>query len=64
MEMTRQHFEMIAETLKATRPSVGWVRERLSWANTVGEFAYRLCLTNPAFDPDEFRDACGLREET
>jgi hypothetical protein len=69
MKLTRQHFELIAETLRDSKPepyeeagplSEIWDRDELdTWTNVVDLFADRLAITNPSFDAERFVQACG-----
>ena len=51
--MSRAHFRLIADTLKANKPDDLMVHFRL-----VEAFIIALKQTNPSFDEAKFRDAC------
>lgn len=62
MNMTRQHFEFIATTLRELR------RARRGFhadahRMVAEEFAARLRETNPGFNRERFLRACGIKEE-
>jgi hypothetical protein len=58
--MTRQDFELIAETLKASRPAPHWDANKLAqWNATVNRFCERLRAINTRFNRDRFVSACG-----
>lgn len=72
--MTRQHFELIAETLRSTRPTLELLPDGThdaaqlvaygTWAAVVGVMMHRLSFTNPAFDRERFVLACGVDNRT
>lgn len=59
MAMTRQHFTLIAATLKETKPEAQ-SPELNQWENMVLAFATNLRATNPGFKHDRFVVACGM----
>ena len=56
--MTRQHFQLIADTLRKVEPQQG--KERTQWIDTIEQFRHDLAQTNPGFNEDKFLEACGL----
>jgi hypothetical protein len=58
--MTRAHFQLIADALKASTPLArdGEVAMR-QWGLTVYELATRLAATNGRFQRERFLRACG-----
>ena len=54
MRLTKQHFQMIAETIKSTTMTM---RARRDLTNG---FVSELKRTNPNFDIDRFKEACGV----
>lgn len=57
--MTRNDFEIIAETLKAAKPAPHWDANKMAqWEVTVSRFCERLRLVNPRFNETLFRKAC------
>jgi len=65
--MTRRDYEVIAETLRISKPRRSQTDDigqalRVSWNNTVENFAAELRGTNPWFDPARFRRACGYND--
>lgn len=63
MTMTRQHFNLIADTLNSVRPS----RENNpieydNWVITVEKFTVALSYTNDNFNVTRFHKACGINE--
>jgi len=65
VRMTRQHFQLIADILKANKPNeVGDTTSfYIQWEGTVLRFAGVLAHTNPGFKKDKFLEACGLPED-
>lgn len=68
--MTKKDFELIADLLWSAKPARGpglpedWFTAQMDqWAWTVATAAARLRSTNPRFDADRFRAACGLNHE-
>ena len=56
--MSKKDFELIAQVLSDTKPSVGGgARDQWDWV--VVDFAGMLTNTNPNFDRDRFYAACG-----
>lgn len=65
MKMTKQHFELIAETLKELRPPGYGTKSDSAvaqWRLSVHAFARALGATNHAFRHAQFTRACGLEE--
>lgn len=65
MSMQRRHFELIAEALKAAKPSPHSpdMPARLSqWRATVSEFCGRFSATNGQFNKARFLTACGVED--
>lgn len=74
--MTRRDFQLIAESLKKTRPAhyterlnsipegeLAWKRAECSvWNCVCKTIANDLSGTNPRFDRSRFLDACGVKE--
>ncbi len=60
--LTRQHFALIAESLKSTRPDDALASDTSyqQWDLTVRCLAASLASTNRAFDRERFFAACGL----
>lgn len=58
--MTKKDFELIAGTLRASRPGEGYARNLLQWNLIVQRFAEALCATNLNFDRERFIAACGV----
>jgi len=54
MRLSKQHFQMIAETIKNTTMTM---RARRDLTNG---FVVELKRTNPNFDVDRFKEACGV----
>lgn len=61
-KMTRQHFQLIADTLKASKPS-GDTGAEVTWEGTVLRFADKLAETNPNFHRSQFLQACDMPED-
>lgn len=63
MTMQRRHFELIAESLHASRPigQPGDIRFN-TWKSVVSEFCGRLSATNPNFNRARFLRACGVED--
>lgn len=63
-KMTRKDFETIAETLRQARPtdqrSTDYLVQLNAWVDTVEWFVHSLRRTNPQFNSDRFRTACGV----
>ena len=58
---TRQHFQLIAEMLRTTKPAASMDRQsKDQWEWTVQCFAAQLATTNPNFKRDRFLEVCGL----
>ncbi len=65
MSMQRRHFELIAETLAASKPSPhdSDASARYSqWRAVVSQFCGRLSATNGNFNKARFLAACGVDE--
>lgn len=67
MAMSRKDYELIAETLRISKPRRSQTDDigqalRVSWNNTVENFAAELRGTNPRFDAARFRKACGYND--
>ena len=62
VRMTRQYFQLIADTLRTSKP-VGDTGAEVTWEGTVLRFAGVLAHTNPGFKKDKFLEACGLPED-
>lgn len=61
MTMQRRHFELIAETLAASKPAI--LRDRKAynaWLEVLNAFADMLASTNRNFDRARFLRACGV----
>ena len=56
--MTRKDFQLIADTLKASKPKSEVSQPLANWMMTVDRFADALAETNPRFDRDRFINAC------
>jgi len=56
MRLTKQHFQMIAETIKSTTMTM---RARRDLTNG---FVSELKRTNPNFDIARFKEACGVSD--
>tara|TARA_R100000234_G_scaffold23021_1_gene13032 strand:- start:2771 stop:3187 length:417 start_codon:yes stop_codon:yes gene_type:complete len=54
MRLTKQHFQLIADTIKATNLAH---EDRVELAE---EFQRELKKTNPQFDKEKFLEACGV----
>lgn len=62
--MTRKHFQMIADAIKATHPTeYSDSGDRMIATATKFEIASRIAVelkvANPRFDRDRFMEACG-----
>ena len=58
--MTRKHFQILAENLKAERPSPNWSGNKLTqWNLDVKAVAKACAVSNPGFKFDRFYTACG-----
>lgn len=57
MSMTRQDFELIARVIKAQRAPHN---DTKTLDEVTLEFAYALRDTNPRFDVERFKKACGV----
>jgi hypothetical protein len=64
--MTRKHFELLAASLRASRPRETtdlWSElEHKAWRKVVDYLATDLIATNPNFNPARFRDACNATD--
>lgn len=61
MTMQRRHFELIAETLKASKPARDPMSPKYDmWRSIVSEFCGRLSTTNGQFNKARFLRACGV----
>lgn len=58
--MTRLDFELLAKALKETKPPQDHVEEYGQWCWMVEHIVTRIREFNPAFKPQQFRDACGV----
>jgi len=62
--MTRQDFEMIAETIRANAAeldaALGAEKGDIAFGITANAFADALAQTNPRFDRARFLRACGV----
>lgn len=68
--MTRRDFELIANALKAAKPTahpegteaaeIATLAENVAWRNVALSFADHLSATNPRFDRERFLRACGV----
>jgi hypothetical protein len=56
--MTRQHFKLIADVLKDSKPTLGVETEQY-WKSLVETFASALTQTNPRFNKGAFMKAAG-----
>jgi len=56
MRLTKQHFQLIAETIKSTTMTM---RARRDLTNG---FIEELRRTNPSFNADRFKEACGVSD--
>lgn len=60
-KMTRQHFQVIADALKSSKPAPNApLPEQVGWSVTVQTMAAHLAETNPAYKRDTFLAACGF----
>jgi hypothetical protein len=55
--MTRQHFQYIADTLKSLKPPNG--EKDVSWPEVCRVITHALSRTNGRFKNDKFLEACG-----
>ncbi len=65
--MTRKHFRLIADAMRASRPQTRegeplavTVSRRMQWTMDCAALGMALSATNPRFDHDRFADACGM----
>jgi len=62
--MTKKHYAIIAEALRISKPrrsqtdDIGDAQRR-TWDRTIENVAAELRRTNPRFDAERFRRACG-----
>lgn len=56
VDMSRKHYELIAECLRDTRPNRGVAR--VAWDAIVARFVAELHATNVAFNATAFINAC------
>lgn len=62
--ISRKHFQMIADELKAQKPEAHWSANKLAqWELDVRAVARALANLNPRFDFQRFYEACGLEQE-
>ncbi len=62
--MTRKHFKLIADALKASKPlGEDYLIHGGQWELTVDNLTRELSRTNPLFKPERFKAACGLPDE-
>lgn len=64
MTMQRRHFELIAATLKATKPDarIDGAEAYARWNIIVDEFCRNLRATNANFKRETFTKACGCED--
>jgi len=58
--MTRKDYVLIANSLSEVRPDPTDVEKFDVWVTTVENFVQSLKYTNPQFNPERFRTACGI----
>lgn len=63
MQLSKQHFEFIAEILKSKKPEKTDREAYGLWVDLVREFGIRLLRTNTLFDSTKFIQACGFYDE-
>lgn len=56
--MTCKDYELIAATLRESRPGVGYARNLLQWNLIVGRFVGAFTAAHPLFDKERFLAAC------
>jgi hypothetical protein len=59
-KMTRKDFVFIAEGLYNLRPSTQNVEGFTEWLRMVDMWVVKLKTTNPQFNAERFRTACGV----
>jgi hypothetical protein len=58
--MTKKDFELIAAVLISNRPSPYDGDKFDQWVYVVEDFVSKLRTTNPRFNSERFRTACGI----
>ncbi len=60
--MTKQHFQLLADALKAEMPGTGWdhPNKRVQWLLDVRAVTSVCAQSNARFDRDRFLTACGV----